>query len=58
VIEENCVMSQLHDWYSSPNIQVIKSGGIRLAGHVAHRGEDYEESKPRGKSPIGRCKHV
>jgi len=39
VIEENCVMSQLHDWYSSPNIQVTKSRGIRLVGHVAHRGE-------------------
>jgi len=32
-------MNQLHDWYSSPNIQVIKSRGIRLARHVAHRRE-------------------
>jgi len=39
VIEKNYVMSQLHNWYSSPNIQVIKSRGIRLAGRVAHRGE-------------------
>ena len=64
MIEENCVMSQLYDWYSSPNIQVMKSKGISLAGHVAHRGgerehmQNYDQSKPEGKRLIGRCKHI
>lgn len=59
MIEENCVMRQLHDLYFSTNIWLINSRGIRLAGHVAHRGDKGNVcrimSKPEGKGPIGRC---
>jgi hypothetical protein len=51
---------ELHDLYSSPNIvRVIKSSGIRWAGHVASMGEgrgDYRVlvGRPEGKRPLGR----
>ena len=50
----------VNDLYSSPNIvQVIKSGRMRWAGHVAHMGEKrciYRllVGKPEGKRPLGR----
>jgi hypothetical protein len=46
--------------YSSPNIvQVIKSGRMRLAGHVARMGDMTGVymvlvGKPEGKRPVGR----
>jgi hypothetical protein len=46
-----------------PNIRVIKSRIMRLAGHVAHRGVErrgaYRVSveKPEGKKPLGRLRH-
>jgi len=51
---------ELNDLYSSPNIvQVIKSIGMRWAGHVARMGEEREVywvlvGKPEGKRPLGR----
>jgi hypothetical protein len=48
--------NELHDIYSSPNIvRVIKSKGIRLAGHVTRMGEErgvYRVlvGKPGGKT--------
>jgi hypothetical protein len=53
---------ELSDLYASPNIfWVIKSGRIRLAGHLARRGRDLygvllgklEEKRPLGRP---RCK--
>jgi len=50
----------LNDLYSSPSIVgVIKSRGMRLAGHVARMGERrgvYRVlvGKPEGKRPLGR----
>jgi hypothetical protein len=62
VIEENCVMSQLHNLYPSTNIWVIKSRGISLVGHVACSRDIGNvcriTSKPEGKRLIRRCKHV
>jgi hypothetical protein len=50
---------ELHNLYSSPSIiRMIKSGRMRLAGHVArmrrrlHIG--YWWGKPEGKRPLGR----
>ena len=54
---------ELNDLYSSPNIvQLIKSRGVRWAGHVAHMGEKrgiYRVlvGKPGGKKPLGRPRH-
>jgi len=48
--------------YCSPNIfRVIKSGGVRWAGHVARMGEGrgvYRVllGKPEGERPLGRTK--
>jgi hypothetical protein len=54
---------ELNDQYSSPNIvQVIKSGALRWATHIARMGEGrgvYRVlvGKPEGKRPIGRPRH-
>ena len=51
---------ELNDLYSSPNIvRVIKSRGMRWAGHVARMGEEMGVyrvlvGKPEGKRPLGR----
>jgi hypothetical protein len=51
---------ELHDLYSSPNIvSVIKSRGMRWAGHVARIGEGRGAyrvlvGRPEGKRPLGR----
>jgi len=38
---EKTTFEELHELYSSPNIiRVIKSRGIRWAGHVEHMGEE------------------
>ena len=50
---------ELNDLYSSPNIvRVIKSRGMRWAGHVARMGEErgvYRVlvGKPEGRRPLG-----
>jgi len=57
---------ELNDLYSSPNIaRVIKSRGMRWAGHVARMGEERElyralVGKPEGRRPLGRprCRWV
>jgi hypothetical protein len=54
---------ELHDLYSSPIIiRIIKSRGIRRAGHVARMGEKRNVyrlmvGKPEGKRPLGRPRH-
>jgi hypothetical protein len=51
---------ELNDLYSLPNIvRVVKSRGMRWAGHVARMGEDrgvYRVlvGKPERKMPLGR----
>jgi hypothetical protein len=51
---------ELHSLYSSPNIvRVIKSRGMRWAGHVARMGEGKGVymvfvGRPEGKRPLGR----
>jgi len=51
---------ELNDLYSSPNIvRVIKSRGMRWAGHVARMGEERGVcrvllEKPEGKRPMGK----
>jgi hypothetical protein len=53
---------ELHGLYSSPNIvRVIKSGWMRLAGHVACMGEGrgvYRVwvGRPKWKRPLGRLR--
>jgi len=54
---------ELHNLYVSLNISVIKSSGLRCAGHVACMGEMRNAYKilagnPEGKAPLGgpRCK--
>jgi hypothetical protein len=49
---------ELHDFYSSPNIRMIRSRGMRWAGHVARMGEMRNAykilvGKPEGRS-LGR----
>jgi hypothetical protein len=50
---------ELHNLYSSPNrIRMIKSRGMRWAGHVARMGETRNAymilvGKPEGKRPVG-----
>jgi hypothetical protein len=59
-IGENCIIEELHNVYSSPNIiRMIKSRRVRLAGHVARMGEMRNAyrilvGKPEGKNPLGR----
>jgi hypothetical protein len=49
---------ELHNLYATPNIiKVIKSGRVRLAGHVARMGEmknayNILVGKPEGKIPF------
>jgi hypothetical protein len=51
---------ELRDFYSSPSIiRIIKSRGMRWAGHVARMGEKRNAyrllvGKPEGKKPLGR----
>jgi hypothetical protein len=51
---------EFHSLYSSPNIvRMIKSGGMRWAGHVARMGEGRGVyrilvGRPEGKRPPGR----
>jgi hypothetical protein len=51
---------ELHNLYSSPSIiKIIKSRGMRWAGHVARMGEKRNVykllvGKPEGKRPLGR----
>jgi hypothetical protein len=51
---------ELHNLYSSPSIiRIIKSKGMRWAGHVARMGEKRNVyrllvGKPEGKRPLGR----
>ena len=53
---------ELNDLYSSPNIvRVIKSRGMRWAGHVTRMGEErgvyrFLVGKPEGKRPLGRSR--
>jgi hypothetical protein len=57
---------ELHNLYSSPNIiRMIKSRGIRWAGHVARMGETRNAyrvlvGKPEGTRQLGRprCRWV
>jgi len=55
--------NELHNLYASPNIvRVIKSTGVRCAGHVAHMGEMRNAykifiRKPKGKRPLQRPRH-
>jgi len=47
---------ELNDLYCSPNIRVIKSRRIRLAGHIARMGRGAYRvlmGKPEGKKPHG-----
>jgi hypothetical protein len=59
----NLHSEELHNLYSSPNIiRQIKSRRIRLAGHVAHMGEERKlykvlVGKPEGMRPLGRPRH-
>jgi hypothetical protein len=54
---------ELNDLYSSPNIiRVIKSRGIRWAGHVARMGEKRCAYRilvgiAEGRRPLGRPRH-
>ena len=54
---------ELNSLYRSPNIvRVIKSRGMRWAGHVAHMEEGRGVhkvlvGKPEGKRPLGRPRH-
>ena len=51
---------ELNDLYSLPNIvRVVKSRGMRWAGHVSHMGEDIVVhrvlvGKSEGKRPLGK----
>ena len=52
----------LYDLYSSPNVRVINSGRMSLAGHVALRGTGelhtglwWEDLM--GRDPLGRPRH-
>jgi hypothetical protein len=51
---------ELHNLYSSPSIiRIIKSRGMRWAGHLARTGEKRNVyrlliGKPEGKRPLGR----
>jgi hypothetical protein len=51
---------ELHDLYSSPStIRIIKSWGMRWAGHVARMREMRKAyrllvGKPEGKRPLGK----
>jgi hypothetical protein len=54
---------ELHNLYSSPNIvRVIESRRLKWAGHMADMGEGRGVYRilvgmPKGKRPLGRCRH-
>jgi hypothetical protein len=54
---------ELHNLYSLPSIiKIIKSRGMRWAGHVARMGEKRNAyrllvGKPEGKRPLGTPRH-
>jgi hypothetical protein len=46
---------ELYNLYSSPSIiRIIKSGRMKLAGHVARMGEKRNVYRLLGKRPLGR----
>jgi hypothetical protein len=46
---------ELHDLYTSPNIiRIIKSGRMRLAGHLARMGEKRNVYRLLVRKPDGR----
>jgi hypothetical protein len=53
---------ELHDLYSSPSIiKMVKTRGMRWAGHVARMGEKRNVyrllvGKPEGRRPLGRAR--
>jgi hypothetical protein len=60
VVGENGTDEELHKLHSVPYIiTIIKSKGMRRAGHVARMGENRNAykilvGKPEGKRPLGR----
>jgi hypothetical protein len=55
---------ELHDLYSSPSIiRIIKSRGMRWAGHITRMGEKRNAyillvGNPEGKRPLGRPRRM
>jgi hypothetical protein len=54
--------NEIHNLYASPNINLIQSRRMRLAGQVAHMGDMRNAykifvGKPEGKRPLGRHRY-